>query len=298
MSGALSKLENWLCESILLRRGREMWARNQQDWNLPLSFVDKSLIAAYLVLRDHADGRFPPSFSDQRLAYQNEMDFREVLPGMDTEAVIDAEMRKPFWPGKLGRKYLDDYLYFSSLLDRLKLGQGARLLELGCGSGWMAEFLATAGFDITATTLAPQEVEDCRKRLRSLEEKGVATRLKYMACPMESVSEHIGQEQLFDGAYVYEALHHAFSWESAIESVSDCLKEGGWLMICNEPNRMHTIRSYRGALLSNTHEIGFRKSMVINCLRDHGYRNIRVVKGKMGFYLRPFWIAAQFKREV
>ncbi|MFC1695069.1 hypothetical protein ACFL1C_02905 [Pseudomonadota bacterium] len=90
-----------MSDSFLLRRGRDLWAKNQQDWNLPLSFSDKFMVTAYLVLRDHAAGSFPTTFHDQRQAYENEIAFRDVLPGMDTAAVIDVELRKPFWPGKM-----------------------------------------------------------------------------------------------------------------------------------------------------------------------------------------------------
>jgi 2-polyprenyl-3-methyl-5-hydroxy-6-metoxy-1,4-benzoquinol methylase len=294
--GISRAIEGSLADSFLLSRGRKLWAQNQQDWNFPLSFMDKVLVTAYLVLRDHSTGRFPPDFTDQRMAYENEISFRDTLPGMAADEVSDAEMRKPFWPGKLGRKYLADYSYFTSVLEILNIHPESSLLELGCGSGWMAEFLAASGYRVTATTLAPNELEDGKQRLKSLHEKGIRAQLDFLVSPMESIHQNLPELQSFDCAFVYEALHHAFSWEETIRSVSKCLDKQGWLVICNEPNWFHTVRSYRGALLSNTHEIGFRKSALIRCLKESGFRNIRVVKGKFGFYIQPFWIVAQMHR--
>ena len=65
------------------------------------------------------------------------------------------------------------------------------------------------------------------------------------------------------------------------------------MIICNEPNWAHTIRAYRAAILSDTHEIGFRKSQIISSLKENGFGNVKVVKGGAGFYVRPFWIVAQ-----
>ena len=66
----------------------------------------------------------------------------------------------------------------------------------------------------------------------------------------------------------------------------------------NPTNWLHTVRSYRVAVLSNTHEIGFRKSAVTKGLKDNGFQTIKLVKGKLGFYVQPFWIAAQLGRAL
>ena len=262
---------------------------------MSLSFREKALITAYLVLRDHAAGIFPPTFRDQQEVYENEISFRDVLPGMSSEKVADVEMRKPFWFGRSGRKYFNDYCFLTSVLQELQIGPSATVLEVGCGSGWMSEFLAITGYNVTASTLAAKEVEDVGRRLEGLAVKGIQAKLNYLASPMETIHENVLPNQQFDCAFVYEALHHAFSWEDSIKSVSKCLTNQGWLIICNEPNWFHTIRSYRGALLSNTHEIGFRKSTVTRCLRENGFHRIKVVRGKVGFYVKPFWIAAQLR---
>lgn len=105
--------------------------------------------------------------------------------------------------------------------------------------------------------------------MKCLEAKGLSPAFKFVAAPMESVHKAVATGS-FDAAFVYEALHHAFDWREAIRSAHACLRDGGWFLICNEPNVLHTCISYRVAKLSNTHEIGFRKSALVGELQKTG----------------------------
>ncbi len=52
---------------------------------------------------------------------------------------------------------------------------------------------------------------------------------------MEEVAEKVGPRNYYEVVYVFEALHHAFDWRQAIQSSFECLRPGGWLLICQEP---------------------------------------------------------------
>ena len=41
---------------------------------------------------------------------------------------------------------------------QLGIGPSNRLLELGCGAGWMAEYFAMMEYDVAGTTIAPPDV--------------------------------------------------------------------------------------------------------------------------------------------
>ena len=68
-----------------------------------------------------------------------------------------------------------------------------------------------------------------------------------MKIPMESVADFLQDKEVlpFDVVFVFEALHHAYDWHQSLKSAFECLKPGGWLIICNEPNLIHTFVSYR-----------------------------------------------------
>jgi 2-polyprenyl-3-methyl-5-hydroxy-6-metoxy-1,4-benzoquinol methylase len=281
-----------LADSVLLRRGKKLFAENSHNWSLPLSKFDKLWAGAWLILNDYSNGIFPPTFPDQQKAYQAEKNYRFALPGMTTAEVIHSSAIKPFWFNAHGRKYLLHFNCLTANLEKVGVNPPAKILELGCGTGWASELLAIMGFDVCGTSISEDEIADAKCRIKSIEMKGLSPALKFVAAPMESVHQAVKSE-LFDAVFVYEALHHAFDWREAIRSAHACLRPNGWLMICNEPNVLHTYVSYRVAKLSNTHEIGFSKRELIAELRKTGFLKIISTGAKPHFWLRPHWLMAQ-----
>lgn len=288
----LQRAAGALANSVLLRRGKALFADNATNWELPLSKSDKLWTGSWLILDDYSRGIFPPTFLDQQTAYQAEKNYRFSIPGMSVEQMVHGNMTKPFWFGKGGRGYLNQFNHLTLRLEQIGITPPANILELGCGSGWTAEFLATMGYAVCGTTISEDDIVDANRRTRSLEIKGLTPKLKFVAAPMESVQSTVAGEA-FDAAFVYEALHHAFDWRKSVRSVYDCLRSGGWFLICNEPNILHTCVSYRVAKLSNTHEIGFSKGELIAELRKTGFRKVISVGPSMHCWFRPHWLLAQ-----
>lgn len=291
MTKTLARL---LAHSPILARGRRLYAENAANWSIPLSKIGKLEAGLFLILDDYAKGVFPPTFSDQAAAYAAEAAYRSAT-GMPAEKATEIQMRKPFWDAKSTAGYLGDYVRLANHLQSLGLNPPARLLELGCGTGWTAEFLATTGFDVTGTSLVQEDIDDARKRIDSLRAKGLKCSLRFEAAPMESVSEAVGPRSYYDGVFVFEALHHAFDWRQSLRSAQECLKPGGWLLICGEPNLVHTFSSYRIARLSNTHEIGFSRGELMHQLRDSGFADVRYLSPFMHFWTKHHWICGRKK---
>ena len=281
-----------LAGSPLFRRGKMLWDQNSRDWHFPLSKLDKLRSGLWLILHDYSKGIFPPQFLDQQKAYEAEKQYRFAIPGMSGEEAFRNSMIKPFCSGGIMRLYLSHFSRLTLHLEQVGIRPPAKILELGCGGGWMAEFLATVGYDICATTLAESDVIDANGRIQSLEAKGLSPALKFVAAPMESVHTAV-EAGSFDAVFVYEALHHAFDWRAALHSSFACLKKGGWFLICDEPNVLHTCASYRVAKLSNTHEIGFSKSELIRELRKTGFQKIISTGPKLHWWFRGHWLLAQ-----
>ncbi|MCX6909439.1 MAG: methyltransferase domain-containing protein [Verrucomicrobia bacterium] len=287
------KLAAWLAQGRLFARGRRLYAENRQNWNMPLSKLDKLRTGLYLILDDYAKGLFPPTFRDQQIAYANEIAYRNNLGGTTVEQSLLADMRKPFWAAKSTAKFLGDFARLLTCIERCGVLPPAHVLELGCGSGWTAEFLAVRGYAVTGTSIAEVDIAAARKRIASLQAKGLNSSLRFELAPMETVAEVVGPKEDYDVVLVYEALHHAFDWRKALESSFACLKPGGWLIVCSEPNLLRTFISYRVAKLSNTREIGFSRGELLRHLRHSGYRPIRYLGSRFHFWIKNHWICAQ-----
>jgi len=291
-SNILQKAAGALAASPLLARGRRLFAKNASNWEMPLSRFEKLWAGSWLILDDYSKGVFPPKFVDQQKAYQAEKDYRFSLPGMSAAEAAHNMITKPFWFGAAARKYLADFNFLTTSLERAGLKPPCKILELGCGSGWMAEFLATMGFEVCGTTISKDDIDDAWRRVKSLEAKGLSPALSFIASPMESVHTTI-EPGSFEAVFVYEALHHAFDWHQAVHGSFRCLRSGGWLLLCNEPNVLHTFVSYRVAKLSNTHEIGFSKRELLAELRQVGFRQVISIGPKLHWWSRPHWLLAQ-----
>jgi 2-polyprenyl-3-methyl-5-hydroxy-6-metoxy-1,4-benzoquinol methylase len=279
--------------STFFSRGRRLFEQNRHKWNLPLSKFDKLLVGTYLILEDYSQGLFPPKFEDQAAAYAAEAAYRNGQPGVSFESMRTGELRKPFWFGPAMANYLTGFIQLTCLLEQLKLSPPARLLELGCGTGWMSEFLAITGFDVTGTDIAPLDIEDAKLRLQSVAARGLDPKLRFEIAAMESVADTVGPQNHYDAVFVFAALHHAFDWRRTLKSSFSCLRPGGWLLICDEPNITHTFFSYRIAKLSNTHEIGFSRSELVRHLKQIGFVSVESFGARFHFWVKAHWIIAQ-----
>ena len=289
----LKKVAGLVAGSPVLARARRLHDLNVQTFHLPLSKADKMLVGGYMVLRDWAVGEFPPRFEDQTKAYQAEIDCSQSLAGATVAQAQEWEMRKPFWDAASFCKYSTHFGRLFRTLDRLGLKPGARLLELGCGAGWTAEFLALAGYSLTGTTIGSTELAVAEKRAAAFRMRGLGNELSFRLGAMESVDAAITDLARFDGVFVFEALHHAFDWPKAIQASYRCLAAGGWLLLANEPNLFHTLKSYRVGKLSHTHEIGMSRRKLVEEMRRTGFNEVLVLAPRFNNLFSDHWIAAR-----
>jgi 2-polyprenyl-3-methyl-5-hydroxy-6-metoxy-1,4-benzoquinol methylase len=289
----VKRIASWLARGPFCGRGRRIFERNRADWNMPLGKMDKLCSGLFIILHDYGEGRFPPHFTDQETAHDAEIAIRETIHGMTPEQYTESELRKPFGGASRTIMYLRSYGQLASTLERLAIQPPAKLLELGCGVGWTAEFLALTGYEVTGTSISPSDIADARKRIESIRAKGLERSLRFQVSTMESVAETVGPRNHYDGVFVFEALHHAFDWRETIRSSFDCLKPSGWLLLCNEPNVLHTFKSYRVARLSNTHEIGFSKRDLIAELQKAKFKTVISTGPKLHWWVQPHWLLAQ-----
>jgi 2-polyprenyl-3-methyl-5-hydroxy-6-metoxy-1,4-benzoquinol methylase len=284
-----------LSKSIIMAKARNLYDLNLKDWNYPLSKFQKLLVGAYMILRDYGADCFPPKHVNEQTTFDAEKAYKDTLTqmGMTNEEFDAVAMRKPFWVGKACTRYLSDFSTIQMDFFEHNIKPPASILEVGCGTGWMSEFLCLMGYKVTASTIDKTDKFFIDSRIESLEKKIDQSNLTFLEAPMEYLPNYVSIEERFDAVFIYEALHHAYDWRKAIHGFYHLLKDDGWCFICKEPNLIHTFVSYRVGVLSNTHEIGMSHKQIINQVKTVGFKKVEVLRDRFHLYSRPIWIAAQ-----
>jgi 2-polyprenyl-3-methyl-5-hydroxy-6-metoxy-1,4-benzoquinol methylase len=167
---------------------------------------------------------YPSRLSPERLQYLRTKPFYNLahklpkfrFPGMDVET---------------HRHFCD----FANMALALDLPPGARLLDVACGSGWLSEYFARLGYDVTGIDISPQLIEICQDRIRALPpliDHETPIRCRFLVHDIELSP----LEEQFDAAVCYDALHHLDDAAAALRHMAKMLRIGGLLFIL-EGNR-------------------------------------------------------------
>jgi SAM-dependent methyltransferase len=152
---------------------------------------------------------------------QDEIDYLQNLSEQEAVGAYD----KPFSHITCA-KNLVDLGFIMALLPQ----PPARLLDLGCGTGWTSAFFARRGFRVTGQDIAPDMISFAERN-----------RTRYEAKTLEFVVsdyEHLQFDEPFDCALFYDSLHHAVDERAALQSVYRALRPGG-VLITHEPGAGH-----------------------------------------------------------
>jgi 2-polyprenyl-3-methyl-5-hydroxy-6-metoxy-1,4-benzoquinol methylase len=213
-----------------------------------------------------------------------------ALPGTRYEEVLDAERRKPFWNARIYKHHAQSFARIRSILEEHKINPPARLLELGCGAGWMAAWFAEAGYRVVGTDVAQDELQLALQRVANpgvFGKKGAVV----VEAPMEKV--HQMSSEPFDAVYVHEALHQASDWRAVLESARHCLKEGGILIVASEPNILHQFVAWKVVRISGVREVAFSRRALLSNLKAAGFGSVQVYAPVRLNPLSFHWVCAQ-----
>jgi 2-polyprenyl-3-methyl-5-hydroxy-6-metoxy-1,4-benzoquinol methylase len=124
---------------------------------------------------------------------------------------------------------------FANMAMALQLPTGARILDAACGSGWLSEYFARLGYDVTGIDISPDLVEISHDRIRALPpniDPETAIRCRFLVHDIE-----LGAlDEKFDAIVCYDAMHHLEDAHSAIRHLAAMLPVGGVLFVL-EGNR-------------------------------------------------------------
>ncbi|MCF3652207.1 class I SAM-dependent methyltransferase [Synoicihabitans lomoniglobus] len=106
----------------------------------------------------------------------------------------------------------------------------ARLVEFGCGVGWLTLLLARRGYPVHGVDIAPEAI-DAANAARD------RAGLDHLTYALADYEEFDGGGT-YDVAYFYDALHHAEDAALAVRCAARALKPGG-MLIAFEPGDGH-----------------------------------------------------------
>jgi SAM-dependent methyltransferase len=110
----------------------------------------------------------------------------------------------------------------------------ARVLECGCGTGWLAYFLAKRGFQVVATDVSPDAIQLALDNPTFIHGPVPDFRV--------ADAERMDFDAEFDAVIFFDSLHHAVDELAALQCACRALKPGG-MCVMLEPGRGHHCNS-------------------------------------------------------
>jgi len=169
----------------------------------------------------------------------------------------------------LGKPFSDDccgqYLAAMTALFSLMAPPPARVVEFGCGTGWLSLAFAQRGYQVLGVDIAPEATNLAQ---RAAGERGLRT-AEFIASDYENFAGH-GR---FDYAIFHDALHHAESELAALRCAHTALAPGGCL-IALEPGSAHAAAptSLEAVARFGVHEKSMPPSHIIAIGRQAGFK--------------------------
>lgn len=145
----------------------------------------------------------------------------------------------------------------------------ARLLDLGCGTGWTSCFLARRGYEVVGQDICPDMIAYAQQNKLRYQVENV----DFVTCDYETLAFDCA----FDCAVFYDSLHHAVSEEDALRAVYQALKPGG-ICLTSEPGLGHSRRPQSQVAMQRFHvtERDMPPGRIIRAAKKAGFRRWQV----------------------
>ncbi len=180
---------------------------------------------------------------------------------------------------------------FANIAVTLALPAGSRILDVGCGSGWLSEYFARLGYKVKGIDISPDLIEMSRERL---------ARVPYAAdheTPLRCVFDVHDIElaplvEKFDAVLCYDSLHH-FEDEFAVMRNLAAMVDVGGLLFILEGDRPAT-----GSVTEEELKAVMEEFLTLESPFDFGY--LRLLLEENGFAIIGDYVSVNglFERET
>jgi SAM-dependent methyltransferase len=173
-------------------------------------------------------------------------------------------INKPFSDNDCGRFLIDIGAVFSLLPPA-----PAKLLDLGCGTGWTSCFFAKRGYNVVGQDISSDMIESANAN----KDKEGLSNLTFVVSDYENMTF----EAVFDAAVFFDSLHHAENETAALAMVYKALKPGG-VCITVEPGQGHAKRQVTREQVAkyNVTERDMPPYRIIAAAKAAGFRRFQV----------------------
>ena len=163
---------------------------------------------------------------------------------------------------------------FANLAVALALPAGSRILDVGCGSGWLCEYFARFGYDVTGIDISPTLIAMAEERLSKVpygadHEQELSYR--FLVHDIEAAT----LEETFAAVICYDSLHHFEDEHAVLAHLAAMLEYGGQLFVLEgerPPEGSETEGQLRGVMRQyETLESPFTRDYLLSLLRDYGF---------------------------
>jgi 2-polyprenyl-3-methyl-5-hydroxy-6-metoxy-1,4-benzoquinol methylase len=163
---------------------------------------------------------------------------------------------------------------FANIAYALALPAGSRILDVGCGSGWLSEYFARFGYRVTGIDISPELIRIARDRLQSLPysvDHETEITCDFLVHDIEAAP----LDQFFDAVICYDALHHFENEHAVLNNISRMLRDGALLFVAEgerPPDGAETEEELRQVMEKyETLEAPFTREYLLELLKQHGF---------------------------
>ncbi len=118
---------------------------------------------------------------------------------------------------------------FANIITVLQLKGPRRILDVGCGPGWLSEYLTRLGHKVTGIDISPGMIEIAEKRVSvikyTVNQKPLDVKFHIQD------AERLALDEKFHIAIFYDSLHHFEDKERVLANIFDVLVDGGRVLI-------------------------------------------------------------------
>jgi SAM-dependent methyltransferase len=166
---------------------------------------------------------------------------------------------------------------FSYIVEHLDLGLRDQVLDVGCGPGWMSEFLARCGYAVTGIDVSEDMVAIARERVAVIGEVGAGIRpaAEFHAMPVLDLP----WPSRFEAAVLYDTMHHFDDELETLRVIGRALAPGGRIYI-HEGVRPEPGSEGERFLIEEMQEYGtlespFDPEYLVQVVREAGFAEVR-----------------------
>jgi SAM-dependent methyltransferase len=166
---------------------------------------------------------------------------------------------------------------FSHIVDHLDLGLRDQVLDVGCGPGWMSEFLARCGYAVTGIDVSEDMVAIARERVAAIGEvsAGIRPVADFHAVPVLDLP----WRSRFEAAVLYDTMHHFDDELETLRVIRGALAPGGRIYI-HEGVRPEPGSEGERFLIEEMREYGtlespFDPEYLVDVVREAGFEEVR-----------------------